>query len=115
MEETQPTNQDRKLEVASIMFVPRSHEGKLLEALRKAEATISTQSGYRVKLVERSGDKLVDLLVKPDPLSLGYCGRETCKPCQTQGEKKQICWNRSCNYVAKSRRRPEEDRKDAKV
>ena len=73
-----------KLEVAAVLFVPRTHESNLAGLIRKEEQTIAQQSGYMVKVVERAGQKLADVLVKSDPFGGGDCGREKCYPCLTK-------------------------------
>ena len=40
----------------------------------------------RIKLVERTGDKLVDLLHKSNALGDKDCGRSDCFPCNSSGE-----------------------------
>ena len=84
------------------MFVQRTEDSCLLKELRKEEETLSRQSGYRVKLVERSGNKLKELLVKADPFEGKDCGRTECAPCGTKAItlKWKICWKQSCNYKA---------------
>ena len=63
------------------MFVQRSNRGDLVQELKREEKAMEKQSDYRLKLVERAGTKLVDLLTKSDPYSGADCGREKCYPC----------------------------------
>ena len=75
------------------MFIPRTPGGILAEELRKNEEIISNQSGYKIKLVERSGTKITDLLVKSDPFKIGQCQCPNCPPCKYPQEKsKAKCW-----------------------
>ena len=86
--------------MAAVMFVQRTPGGTLVEKLRKEEEVITKQSKYRVKLVERAGSKLVDLLTKSDPFGGGDCGRENCYPCLTKhiSLKWLPCWRRNLTY-----------------
>ena len=54
----------------------------------------------RIKLVERTGDKLVDLLHKSDAWGDKDCGRSDCFPYNSSGEKepKGSCKRRSILY-----------------
>ena len=49
------------------MFVQRTEGGNLIEALRNEEQVIAERAGYKVKLVEKTGSKLTDLLTRLDP------------------------------------------------
>ena len=49
-------------EVISVLFVPRTPHSELARMIRRDEHTISKLSGYRIKIVERCGSKLIDLL-----------------------------------------------------
>ena len=63
------------------MFVQRTEGGTLIEALRHEEQVISERAGYKVKLVEKAGTKLTDLLTRSDPFGGQACGRAHCLPC----------------------------------
>ena len=62
-----------KLEIASVMFVQRTPNGVLAEGIRREEDTISRLSGHRVKIIEKAGRKLSELLVKSDPFGGADC------------------------------------------
>ena len=49
------------------MFVPYTKGGELAKRLRKAEEELGEQSGIRIRIVERAGTKLVDIIHKADP------------------------------------------------
>ena len=48
-------NKTEHLEVKSVMFVPHTPGSKLANRLRKEERRVSSITGYRVKIVERTG------------------------------------------------------------
>ena len=47
--------------------VPFTTGGKLAKSLRDAEEELGSLTGYRLKMVEKTGDELVDLLTKSNP------------------------------------------------
>ena len=88
------------LDVLSVMFVQRTEGGALVNCLRKEEAVISERAGYRVKLVERAGAKLTELLVRSDPFGGQPCGREDCMPCLSKPATNKMipCWRTNLTY-----------------
>ena len=50
-----------------------------------------------MKIVERSGSTIKQLLIKSNPWSSGNCGRSQCHPCET-GDGKQTCQQRNVLY-----------------
>ena len=70
--------------------------------IRQDEHTISKLSGYRIKIVERCGTKLIDLLRNKGPDYAQPCNREKCHPCKLTGHPagRFPCWDRSVLYRA---------------
>merc|ERR1711954_221555 len=70
--------------------------------LRRDEKEILKLSGYCIKMVERSGSRLGDLLRNKGPNYGQECGRESCHPCKAREsqKKKYPCWDRSVLYRA---------------
>ena len=66
------------------MFVPFTAGSKLVKNLREAEEKLGSMTGYRMKLVEKAGDKLEDLLTKSNPWQGIDCGRNGCLLCETK-------------------------------
>ena len=52
--------------------------------LREAEAQLETQTGYRIKIVERTGTKIEDMLHRSNPWQGQDCKREGCLLCRTK-------------------------------
>ena len=62
------TGQEQKEQVKAVMFVPYTAVGsELARRMRQAESTLQEMTGFRLKIVERSGRKLEDMLHKSDP------------------------------------------------
>ena len=71
-------------EVKAVMFVPFTVGTKLAKNLRDAEEKLGSMTGYRLKLVEKAGDKLEDLLTKSNRWQGMDCGRQGCLLCETK-------------------------------
>jgi hypothetical protein len=88
--------------VKAVMFVPYTHGSRLAKKLREAEMTLEGMTGYRLKIVERGGRRLEDMLHKSDPWEGQLCGRQKCLPCKTKVEtgkySSQSCSKRSAVY-----------------
>ena len=65
----------------TVMFVSQTHNGILAKRLQKVENNISRLTGERIKIVERSGRTIKQLMIKSNPWAGGPCGREKCLPC----------------------------------
>ena len=73
MEQTQDREQKSEQQqenVKAVMFVPYTVGSILAKQMRDAENTLQSMTGYRLKIVERAGTKLEDILTKADPVSI---------------------------------------------
>ena len=66
------------------MFVPFTKNGELAKQLRENEESLSNLTGTRIKIVERAGIKLQDLLTTSNPWKGADCGRQNCLLCLTK-------------------------------
>ena len=66
------------------MFVPCTKGGELARRLREAEMELGKQTGIRLKITERAGTKIVDILHKANPWQGEDCNREKCFICSTK-------------------------------
>ena len=91
-----------KSKIKAVMFVPYTHGRRLAKKLREAEISLEELTGYRLKIVERGGRKLEDLLHRSNPWEGKDCERQNCLPCQTKlvtGKySNQSCSKRSAVY-----------------
>ena len=85
-----------------MMFVPYTSHSELATRLKANEEKMEGMTGYRMKVVEKGGNKLVDLLNKANPWASQECGRNRCMLCTTkkkEGKKnRQDCMKRNCVY-----------------
>ena len=108
--------QEKESRISSVLFVPFTPHGELARRLTEAEKEMEKQTGIRVKIVEKAGTKLIDMLHKADPWQGKDCGRELCLLCSTKMETEkgmeQDCtrrniiyetWCRSCEEKEKER------------
>ena len=84
MQKTKKDGGKMQVEVKAVMFVPFTQGSHLAKNLRDAEEKLGSITGFRLKLVERAGDKLEDLLTKSNPWQGLDCGRHACLLCQTK-------------------------------
>ena len=86
-----------ELETVTVMFVSQTPNGELAKNLQKAENEIAKFTGERVRICERGGKTIRQILHKSNPWSGGPCGRKNCLPCIT-GDGKQDCFTKNCVY-----------------
>ena len=101
-------------ELKSIIFIPHIRDSKLATILRERETKLAETTGDRVKVVERSGRKIEDLITNKDPWKNKDCQRPNCFICNTKtitGKGLNIdCTKRNFNYTIKCLNCEEEER-----
>ena len=85
--------------IKSVLFVPRTERGELLRRLREEESKLADITGYRVKLVERSGTQLARILCQRNPWAGQDCGRPDCLVCGDSEVGGGDCRRRNITYV----------------
>ena len=75
---------ERKNKTKAVLFVPYTHGSVLAKRLREAEESMLETTGYKLKIVERGGSKLEDLLHRSDPSQGQDCERQGCLLCSTK-------------------------------
>ena len=89
-----------KEKVMSVIFVPHTTNSELAKNMRSKLEAIENVSNIKVKIVERTGDKVIELLHKSDSWSDIDCERPDCLICSSCGEKerKGMCKKRNIIY-----------------
>ena len=99
---TKTEERKNKKDPKAVIFVPYTHNSILAKELRKVEETMEMLTGTRIKIVEKAGMQLKQLLVKSNPWAGRDCEREECLVCQTREEsgegKGKTCWKRNLIY-----------------
>ena len=85
-------------EVATVLFVERTWHGELARRLRQAETDLYNLTGDKIKIVERTGTTLKDLLHNTNPWAGQNCGRKGCMICLRGGEGSGDCRKRNVTY-----------------
>ena len=95
-------NMRMKEEPKAVMFCPYTPGGDLAKRLRDVEENMEKNTGYRIKIVEEAGEKILDILHSSNPWKGEICGRSNCWLCETkemtEKGKKQDCSKRSIVY-----------------
>ena len=92
--------------IKSVMFVPYTAHSELATRLRESEEKLEGMTGFRLKIVEKVGVKLVDILHNTDPWAGEDCGRKMCLMYETKKKEgktnSQDCHIRNCVYMTYS-------------
>ena len=67
-----------------VLFVPYTENSELAKRIRLKLKQLEDLSSLRVRVVERTGEKLVDTIHKSNPWKASDCKREECKFCKDE-------------------------------
>ena len=70
-----------KLQYKSVLFVTPTPGGELARELRRREAELNKHSGERIKIVEKGGLKIKDILCAKNPFQRSKCTDKNCPLC----------------------------------
>ena len=84
-------------EIVTVLFVSQTPGGSLAKQLQKVEEKIAKLTNERVRMVERAGRTVKQLLVSSNPWAGGLCGRQMCLPC-SGSDGKQNCKDKNIVY-----------------
>ena len=70
--------------VKAAMFVPHTVDSGLAKELRELEYNMEAMTGHRLKITEKAGSQLEDLLTSSNPWKGVDCGRDKCLLCETK-------------------------------
>ena len=99
-------NSDRsKIKYTSVLFVTPTPGGVLAKMLREREADLNKNSKERIKIVEKGGLKIKDILCSKNPFQNNKCSQKTCPLCTgskyveaVKGENKYHCSSNNVGY-----------------
>ena len=94
----QKKKQPTQPRTTTVMFVEQTRGGLLAARLKEVEQRLVEMTGFHVKMVERGGVKLSELLPNSNPWAGGNCGRTGCVTCGQGGERLPDCFKRSILY-----------------
>ena len=78
----------------SVIFVPCTPNAQL----KRRYTEVIRKTNFMIKVVEKSGTKLKDILHKKDPFRRNTCGREDCFVCTSGGKGSLICDRENITY-----------------
>ena len=87
-----------EIPTVSVLFCPQTPGGQLAKNLQKVENRIAKILGERIKIVERGGRMIKDILHKSNPWKGGKCQNKDCLVC-VNGDGSQDCYQRNCTYT----------------
>ena len=79
----------------AVLFVQHTPESELAKEIRKVLNELRPWTNISIKVVERAGERVQDILHKSDPWENRDCGRKECPTCITSSENDKIPF-RSC-------------------
>ena len=90
-----------ELRTTTVLFVEQTPRGELAARIRAEEDKLAAITGFRVRVAERGGTKLINLLHPTNPWEETVCSRDNCYPCSTGDEadcfEQNILYFSSCN------------------
>ena len=75
-------NENAQIQYTSVLFVTPTPGGVLAKEVRTREAEINRNSKERVKIEEKGGLKIKDILVSKNPFKKSKCVQKTCPLCK---------------------------------
>ena len=99
---TKPKGRGNNNSAKAVMFIPFTKGSHLAKRMRETEIVMEQMSGYKLKIVERGGIKLENILVKKNPWDGECCERKSCLLCDTKRRadkpKMKSCTKRNLVY-----------------
>ena len=83
----------KKIKYKSILFVPPTPGGILVKQLKEREEELNKFREDRIKIVEKGGIKVENILTKKDPFEKENCKNKVCPICTNESKKLNILCN----------------------
>ena len=96
VQDTKPA--DVNLKTRTVLFVEQTRDGKLAKMVREVLTRLEPMMGFRVKVVERAGSCLKNILPNTNPWAGQHCTRADCITCNQVAEEKPDCFKRNLVY-----------------
>merc|ERR1712208_18216 len=83
-EDESPRKKIKKNKIKSVIFIPHTRNSELANVLRENEEDLADITGNKIKIVEKAGNKLENILAGKDPWKGMDCKRKNCFICSTK-------------------------------
>ena len=107
--------------VEGVLFLPHTNMSELAKRVRGRLDIFEEFSKLKVKVVERAGEKLVDVIHKSNPWDMSQCSREDCRFCNSKEEKlwgkckcRNIVYENECMTCLEEEESNEKEKKEDK-
>ena len=97
-QEKMKENKEENTKIQAVFFVAHTPYSEMAKRMRMKMENLEKLGKFKVKIVERAGNKVVDVLHKSNAWSLMDCERDDCLICSTESSKKGSCRQRNILY-----------------
>ena len=102
-DKTESSRKDKKIETenltpSSVLFIDRTEGGILAKRLKEKERELNKVSKKKVKIVEKNGDQIGQILTSSNPWGEERCDRKECLSCKTSKLDRGVCRDRNLVY-----------------
>ena len=97
------TEDQPRMDTRAVIFVEHTPGSTLAKKLRDEENKMAEVTGYKIRIVEKGGDRLDRMLIQADLEEGADCQRDDCRLCESKvitGKTKQSCTRRNLTYRA---------------
>ena len=91
-------NHQKPQKITAVIFVQHTPHSELTKRMRSKLDSLEKLGKFKIKLVERAGTKVVDILHQSNAWSMMDCERKDCLICNTESSKKGSCKRRNVLY-----------------
>ena len=86
------------LKTRAVLFVEQTPQGELAKKMKEQLQGLEATLGYRIRVVERTGESLKNIFSQNQVYGGLECGRGSCVTCSQDGEEKPPCTLASVLY-----------------
>ena len=90
--------ENTNLKIRTVIFIEQTKDGKLAKLVREVVTRMESMMGFRIKVVERAGTCLKNVLPNTNPWAGEHCSRKDCVTCNQLAEEKPNCFKRNLVY-----------------
>ena len=88
----------KNTKIHAVMFIQHTPYSEMAKRMRQKLESLEKLGQFKIKLVERAGNRIVDVLHKSNAWSMMDCERDDCLICSTETSRKGTCRRRNVLY-----------------